>query len=150
MVIQFILNTLQFQGNVSNRIIFMDYSYIPVTERGVLEWYATDPQISHDPYTMTRIGYPMWSRTLEIVGHLHQANLSSIDLSVFLILAIINVINKHSNNLMKTKLKLAPFMDKIFRFMKKHYSQGHDSDDYGTKMGKIIMLLPMVTVSFFL
>uniref|UniRef100_A0AC34QME3 Nuclear receptor domain-containing protein n=1 Tax=Panagrolaimus sp. JU765 TaxID=591449 RepID=A0AC34QME3_9BILA len=145
MVIQMMMNTLQLQGNLSNRMIFMNYSYMPVTEHGTLGWYASDPEISHDPLTMARIGFPMWGRVLENVGHLHQANLSSIDLSVFLVLAVINVIIKHSKDSVKTRMNLAPFMDKIFRVMKRNYSQEHDSDDYGTKMGRIIMLLPMVT-----
>lgn len=50
-----LINTLHLDGNADNKLHFIDHSYMPVTDRSFIGWYASDPTIRRDPYTITRL-----------------------------------------------------------------------------------------------
>ncbi|KAE9547937.1 hypothetical protein FO519_008853 [Halicephalobus sp. NKZ332] len=144
-VTQMIMNTLRLDGNARNRLHFIDHNYMPVTERAILEWYASDVVLRKDPYTITRISMPMWIRTQEIVRYLKEADFTPTEEAVFVTLTMVNFIINLCDNGSQMKHQLMPFVNQIFKSMKRYYTENLPSEDYGYRMGRLVMLLSLCT-----
>jgi len=142
-VTQMFINTLHLDGYSVNRLYFIDHSYMPVTDRSFTEWYASDETLRKDPYTMTRLSMPMWIRCLEVVKHLKDAEFTPVEEAVFITLIMINAIINICGDSLRTKNQLSPFTNEIFKSMKRYYMETMPSEDYGYRMGRIVMLLSL-------
>ena len=90
---------------------------------------------------------PMWIRSLEAAKHLKDAEFTPTEEAIFITLTMVNFAIELSDDSINTKKQLSPFVDEIFRSMKRYYMENLPSEDYGYRMGRIVMLLSLCTVS---
>jgi hypothetical protein len=144
-VLQLLHNTIKFDGIPQKRLYFIDHTYLSITEKGLSEWYASDPEVARDSNCMVRLASPMWHRVFDACSQLKDAHFNNIEMACFFALVMTSSIIHNSSNNIETRKLIQPFTNQIFRGLSQYYDENFSSDEMACKIGRIVMMLSLYT-----
>uniref|UniRef100_A0A7E4VWR1 NR LBD domain-containing protein n=1 Tax=Panagrellus redivivus TaxID=6233 RepID=A0A7E4VWR1_PANRE len=139
-----LVNTLKFDTINDKQFTLIDNSYVEITEESILKWHSSVEFLRRDLQCLARIALPMFTQIEDISRQFRDSFMTPEEMTYFLILSLIEAMIRCSKNSGITRERFQPYMNRLFTSMKQYYGENFSEDSVATRMGRIVMMLPLL------